>query len=175
MCPSTEADLGDGLGPAADFFRLHVPLCLGTDGQTSTSVLDEARRLEMHERLRLQQRNVLGRREGDCVAAHLLTMATRVGATALGIDTGALKPGRWADLVSFDLTDPALAGADADSVLSALLFSADGRAVRDVMVGGQLVVRDGHHPLTRSCCTEYEALCNELFGSVPGGKASDVD
>ena len=166
ICPSTEADLGDGLSPAGNLYHLGVPLCLGTDGATLSSVMAEAARLEMHERLRVEERNVLGTGEGDAPARRLLHMATTVGATALGVDTGIMRPGKWADFVSYDLTDPALAGADDPSLLSMLMFSSDNRAVRDVIVGGKFVVEEGKHPLTRECTTSYNRLVNKLFKSA---------
>ena len=165
MCPSTEADLGDGLGPAATLHALGVGLCLGTDGQTMSSILSEARRVEMHERLRLQQRNVLGRQEGDSVAAQVLKMATHNGATSLGIETGSLRGGRWADFTSFSLKDSALLGADEWALLPALIFSSDSRAIRDVMVGGKFVVQDGIHPQARETADDFTDLCEALYPS----------
>lgn len=167
ICPNTEADLGDGLGPVGTLFKLGVPLCLGTDGQITTSILAEARRLELNERLRVEQRNVLATGEGDAPATRLLHMATSNGATALGVDTGAMRTGKWADFVSFDLNDPSLAGADEHSLLSMLMFSADNRAVRDVIVGGKFVVEEGRHPLARESANAYAKLVNKLFKAAP--------
>src|SRR5690606_14474604 len=138
ICPSTEADLGDGLGPAADLHRRGVPLSLGTDGQTSSSILAEARRLEMHERLRLGRRNVLGAEPARAV----LAAATEDGARALDVACGRLAVGCWGDFVCYDLDDPPLAGWDDDSLLASLMFSADTRAVTDVIVAGRVVVED---------------------------------
>ncbi len=163
VCPTTEADLGDGLLPAGQLAKRGVPLALGTDGQTSSSVLAEARRLEMHERLRTEKRNILAGRDGK-VAAKLLKCATLAGASALGLSVGSIARGYWADLVSYDLDDPHLAGADDDSLLATLLFSADSRAVCDVMVGGRWIVQDGYHHLAHVSREAFAKVASRVFG-----------
>ncbi|MEZ4271752.1 MAG: amidohydrolase family protein [Myxococcota bacterium] len=165
LCPSTEADLGDGMAPTRDFLRAGISMSLGTDGQTQTSILGEAARLEMHERLRLQQRNVL-QTQNEQPAQVLMRAATVGGAEALNIEAGEIRPGLWADLVALDLKDPHLAGADDDTLLDTLMFSADSRCVRDVFVAGRRVVKDGQHqdaPISRDA---FARLCDKLFASV---------
>ena len=174
FCPTTEADLGDGIGPAGELFRRGVSLCLGTDGQVQPSILAEARRLEMHERLRSQQRNILARGEGDAPAKHLLAAASLHGATSLGVDTGLLHPGRWADMITLDLQDPTLAGADDHFLASHIVFSADSRAVRDVCVGGKWVVEDGHHRLAGDSAVAYNKVVSRLFRQSPPGSGASV-
>ena len=120
--------------------RAKVPLCLGTDGQTRSSILEEARLLEMHERLHVEKRTVLSRAEGDEPARYCLDAATKFGARSLGLETGELAEGLWADLCAFDLDDPHLVGLDDDSLLAGIIYSADSRALTDVMVGGEWVV-----------------------------------
>lgn len=167
FCPTTEADLGDGIGPANTLFQLGVPLCLGTDGATTLSILQEARGLEMQERLRLEARNVLVRGPGESPATHLMKIVGHNGALSLGLDNGSLQPGQWADFVSFDLDDPALVGTDAAALPAALLFSADQSAVRDVVVGGRWVVESGQHPLQGESATTYARLAERLFEQSP--------
>ncbi len=162
VCPSTEADLGDGLTPAADFHARGVPLCLGTDGQTLSSIVEEARRLEMHERLRLERRNLLAG-PTQAVAPVLLRAAGETGAAALGLKAGRIAPGMCADLVSYSLDDPTLAGADDDTLLAALMLSADSRALRDVMVAGRLVVEDGQHADAAASGADFTILARRLF------------
>lgn len=163
VCPSTEADLGDGLGPIAELYGRGVPFALGTDGQTLSSVLAEARRLEMHERLRLERRNVLAREPGNSTASAVFTAATRGGARSLGLMAGRVEPGAHADFATYDLDDPALAGCDDASLLAALVFSSDSRAVRDVMVGGRFAVRDGEHAQAEASVRALSALGRQLF------------
>lgn len=162
VCPSTEADLGDGLAPVSRLFEGQIPICLGTDGQTLCSILEEARRLEMHERLSTQRRNVLAREQGQEVAQNVLVAATRSGGYSLGLPVGRLAPDAWADAVTYDLNDPSLAGCDDDSLLAAIVFSADSRAVRDVFVGGVRVVADGEHPRAAKITRAYAATAARL-------------
>ena len=167
ICPSTEADLGDGLGPVAELFNARVPLSLGTDGQTLLSLTEEARRLEMHARLQHEKRNLLTRTAGDQSAKACFDAMTKGGAQALGVETGTLKPGEHADFVTYDLDDPTFAGCNSDeALLAALILSADSRAVRDVVVGGRHLVRDGKHTATQETRRAYDSLCRQLFAQA---------
>jgi len=127
------------------------------------SILEEARRLEMHERLRTESRNALVLEEGDSSGATVFKAATVNGARSLNISAGELVPGKWADVVAYDLSDPHLAGVDNTSLLDALIFSVDTRALSDVMVGGQWVVRDGVHEMTERSCLEFSEVTSKLF------------
>lgn len=162
ICPSTEADLGDGLVDAATLHHHGVPLCLGTDGATLSSVLAEARRLEMHERLRSEQRNVLG----EDTAATIFEAATRRGAASLDVAVGQIAKDHWADFVAVDLNDPHLAGCDDASLLATLMFSADSRAVTDVIVGGRFVVQEREHALSETSVRAFGEVCGKLNAQV---------
>lgn len=157
VCPSTEADLGDGITPASEFLAAQAGLALGSDGETVASLIDEARRLETHERLRLERRNVLSTSSEPEVATHLLRAATVGGAKSLGVEAGLWSPGAWADLIAVDLNHLALAGCDDEALPAALVLSTAGDVVRDVIVGGQFVVRDGAHPKAAETAKAYRA------------------
>lgn len=174
VCPSTEADLGDGLVPAKAMFNAGVTMCLGTDDHTGMSILEEARLLEMHERLRTRQRNVLCQGPNASVAARLLEMATVNGAKSLGIETGALRYGKWADLVTYDLNDVTLQGVDGWSLLPALMFSGSAMRVRDVMVGGEMVMQEGTHRLLKESAAAYHTLARDVFRDNGDSATSDT-
>lgn len=125
FCPTTERDLGDGLGPASELAAAGVPLCLGSDSHAVLDPFEEMRALEMHERLRHGVR-------GRFPAGALL---------AAGTDGAALAVGAPADLVALDTRSVRTAGADPDGVL----LAAGAADVRDVVVGGDPVVRHGAH------------------------------
>jgi formimidoylglutamate deiminase len=163
VCPSTEADLGDGILETTALLKAGVPLSLGTDGQTLSSVLEEAKRLEMNERLRTEKRTALVFNEGEDAAEPCLTAATVGGAQALGLDAGSLSPGLWGDLMSVDLDDPHLAGLDDSSLLAGIIFSADSRAVKDVMVGGKWIVRDGTHVLQTETARAFSRVVDKIY------------
>jgi formiminoglutamate deiminase len=133
MCPTTERDLADGVGRA----RAHRgPVCLGSDQHAVVDPFEEARGLEMDERLTSLQR-------GRFTPTELVTAATSAGYAALGWDGGSFRPGAVADLVAVRLDSPRTAGADP----AQLLLAASAADVTDVVVGGRQVVRAGRHAL----------------------------
>jgi formiminoglutamate deiminase len=139
LCPTTERDLADGVGPARALCDAGARLALGTDSNAIIEPLEEARAVELDERL------VTGVR-GNHEARMLLQAATRGGYESLGwSEGGSLREGGLADLVAFRLRGVRLAGTSADYALGALVFAGAAADVNDVMVGGRFVVRDGAH------------------------------
>ena len=140
LCPTTERDLADGVGPARALAAAGSPLCLGTDSNAVVDLFEEARAVELDERL------VTGRR-GHHDPAALLAAATSAGMDALGWDAGRLAPGRLADLVTVGLGSVRLAGARPAEAVDQLVFAATAADVTSVVVSGRQVVRDGRHLL----------------------------
>ncbi|WP_349570449.1 formimidoylglutamate deiminase [Azotobacter salinestris] len=145
LCPTTEANLGDGLFPAGDYLAHGGRFGIGSDSQVSVSVVEELRWLEYGQRLRDRRRNRLARPGQPAVGAVLYQAALGGGAQALGQPVGALEAGRRADLLVLDGDDPYLASAEGDLLLNRWLFAGSDRQVRDLMVAGRWVVREGHH------------------------------
>jgi formiminoglutamate deiminase len=141
FCPTTEADLADGIGPARRLASAGCPLTLGSDSHAVIDLLEEARRVEMGERLASQER-------GHFTAAELASAATAAGHASLGWpEAGQLAPGALADLVTVSLDSPRTAGADPDSALESVIFGASAADVTDVVISGRDVVRDRRHVL----------------------------
>ncbi len=138
MCPSTERDLGDGVGPAARLAHAGCPLALGTDAHSVIDLFEEARGVELDERL------VTGRR-GIHDPAALLTAATEGGSAALGWAGGAIRPGLHADFIAVSPDSVRLAGWRPENGVAGLVFAATAADVTDVVVGGIRVVEDGVH------------------------------
>jgi cytosine/adenosine deaminase-related metal-dependent hydrolase len=139
LCPTTERDLADGIGPGRALADAGARLCLGSDSQAVIDLFEEARAVELDERLRTEQR-------GHFDAAELLTAATATGHTALGWpDAGRLAVGARADLVTVRLDTVRTAGYD--DPLVAVLFGAAAGDVTEVVVDGRLTVHDGQHLL----------------------------
>ncbi|HYZ99512.1 MAG TPA: formimidoylglutamate deiminase [Acidimicrobiales bacterium] len=144
LCPTTERDLGDGVGPAARLAAAGSPLSLGTDSHAVIDPFEEARLAELHERL-------VRRRRGGLGAAALLAAATSGGCRALGwadggAPSGGLVPGAPADLVVVDRASARLAGLDlARHGAAGVVFAATAADVTDVVVGGRTIVRDRAH------------------------------
>ncbi|MFC0037417.1 formimidoylglutamate deiminase [Actinomadura rayongensis] len=137
LCPTTERDLADGLGPSGDLVRAGAPLCVGSDQHAVVDLLEEARAVELHERLRTGER-------GHFRASALLAAATWHGHAALGWPSaGRLEPGAHADLVTLRLDSPRTAGC-APSPETAV-FAATAADVTTVVASGREIVRDGRH------------------------------
>jgi formiminoglutamate deiminase len=139
MCPTTEADLADGVGPAGALAAAGCPLSLGSDSHAVIDLLAEARGVELGERL------VSGQR-GNHRAAGLAVAATVAGHACLGWpEAGEIVPGMLADLVTVGLDSPRLAGTHAATALESVLFAGTAADVRNVVVDGQDIVAGGRH------------------------------
>ena len=145
LCPTTEANLGDGIFPAVEFVEAGGRFGIGSDSQVSVNPVEELRWLEYGQRLVHRRRNLLASEHSPSTGRFLYEHAARNGARALGHASGALTPGRRADLVVVDSTLPALEGRHGDEMLDTLVFAGNANAVRDVMVAGRWRVRDGRH------------------------------
>ena len=186
-CPTTERNLGDGVVPADLFFDARVPVALGTDSHAQIDLLEDARELEYHLRLKTLRRNVLaparvgneldesrgevglaargddGRDPVSALAARLFECATAGGARSIGAPAGEFRPGAAADFFAFDLDDPSVAGASGEDLLPAVVFSLSRAAVREVAVGGRLVVEGGAHPAQDEIVSRFDALQKRLW------------
>ncbi|MFI6523017.1 formimidoylglutamate deiminase [Spirillospora sp. NPDC050679] len=141
MCPTTERDLADGIGPARDLRDAGAPICLGSDQHAVIDLFEEARAVELNERLRTRER-------GHWTAGGLLATATSNGHYALGWpEAGRLEPGAYADLVTVAMDSPRTAGAAPGFTAEAAVFAATNADVRNVVVSGREVVREGRHLL----------------------------
>lgn len=145
LCPTTEANLGDGFFPAVDFADQGGRWGIGSDSHVSLSVVEELRWLEYGQRLKHERRNRLHGPNTKHVAGYLYRAALDGGAQALGQKMGAIAPGNRADLVVLDGQHPLLAHVSGDDILGRWLFAGLNRMVKDVMVGGQWVVQGGRH------------------------------
>jgi len=139
MCPTTERDLADGIGPADALQRAGSPLSLGSDSHAVIDLFEEARAMELNERLRTHVR-------GHWTASALLRAASADGHAALGRpDGGALEPGAPADLTTVALDSVRTAGPVPRLGAEAAVFAATAADVRHTVVAGRHIVRDGRH------------------------------
>ncbi|MCY3611635.1 MAG: formimidoylglutamate deiminase [Gemmatimonadetes bacterium] len=178
LCPTTEANLGDGLFPLRSFAAGGGSFGVGTDSHVSRSPVEELRLLEYGQRLASESRAALGdagetgnpapRSGGTGGAAlsgaggALLRHAWRDGSRALAVDGGSIEHGMRADLVVLDADHPALVGRRGRAVLDSWIFSGTDNPVRDVMVGGEWVVRDGRHPREEAVGRAYARAARRL-------------
>ncbi|WP_314174556.1 formimidoylglutamate deiminase [Streptomyces winkii] len=139
MCPTTERDLADGIGPAPRLERAGATLSLGSDSHAVVDLLEEARALELDERLRTRTR-------GHWTAAQLLRAATEDGHAALGWpESGRLEAGMLADFTTVSLDSVRTVGPAPRMAAEAAVFAATAADIRHTVVAGRHVVRDGHH------------------------------
>ena len=141
MCPTTERDLADGIGPAGRLADAGSPLVLGSDSNAVIDLFAEMQGLELDERL------ATGRR-GRWTASELLVAASAQGHEALGWDAGGrIAAGALADLVTVSLDSVRLAGWDTERLAEHVVFSATAADVTQVVASGRTIVVEGHHRL----------------------------
>jgi formiminoglutamate deiminase len=141
LCPTTERDLADGIGRARAMAQRDIPLALGSDSHAVIDLFEEARAVELDERLASGTR-------GGVTATQLLTAATSAGAYRLGWpDAGRLAVGQHADFVTLTLDSVRLAGTRPDDLVDATVFAATPADITHVTVAARPVVADARHLL----------------------------
>jgi formiminoglutamate deiminase len=159
MCPTTERDLADGIGPAGRLRNAGAPICLGSDQHAVIDLFEEARAVELDERLVTRQR-------GHWHAGELLAAATSNGHYGLGWpEAGRVEPGAYADLVTVSLDSVRLAGTKREFAAESAVFAATAADVRHVVVSGRQIVLDGRHQLIddvpRALTTAIDAVTGD--------------
>jgi formimidoylglutamate deiminase len=162
LCPTTEANLGDGLFPLEDFLAAGGRFGIGSDSHISQSAVEELRWLEYGQRLLHQRRNVAVSAGERNVGDFLWQGALQGGAQAAGRPVGAIAPGRRADVIVLDDDHPNLFGLALDEVLGTFVFSGNDNLVKDVMVGGQWVVRNQQHVAQQAIAARFKQTLAEL-------------
>ena len=145
LCPTTEANLGDGVFPAHSFLDAGGVFGIGSDSHVSISVAEDLRMLEYSQRLSHHRRNALADGPGESTGRSLFNRALKGGEQALQQNSGEIAIGRRADIVVLDPEHPSMLCRAKDQALDAWIFSAGNAAVRDVYAGGRHVVRQGRH------------------------------
>jgi formimidoylglutamate deiminase len=163
LCPTTEANLGDGVFPAAAYLGAGGAWGIGSDSHISVDAAEELRLLEYTQRLAQQRRNVLVGRRGGPVADHLWLGAVAGGARASGRAIRGLAVGEQADLVVLDGSG-VLGGLAPAQTLASHVFAHTGpSAVRDVFVAGVPRIRDGEHALQHRAARQFVATRSALL------------
>ena len=161
LAPTTEADLGDGTFAARTFIDHGGAFGIGSDSNAQIDPFAELRQLEWSQRLSRLERNVLARTELP-VGHFLHGLAAVAGGQAIAQPVGGIARGLRADFVVLNPDDPALTGQSMSDILDAAIFAPCRQPVRDVMVAGRWVVRDGHHADEDTTLANYRTALARL-------------
>ena len=162
LCPTTEANLGDGFFNAVDYFAAGGRWAIGSDSHISIDPVEELRWLEYGVRLGTRGRNVLVSDQQRHTGRHLFDGAVSGGAQACGRLLGRIESSYRADFVVLDQEHPRLHGRHENSLLDSWIFSGNDNLVRDVYVGGRKVIDKGHHPDEARIADDYRATLDAL-------------
>ena len=164
LCPITEANLGDGIFPAAEFAALHGSYGIGTDSNVLIDAAQELRLLEYTQRLTHRARNVMALGEGRSTGRALFESALAGGSRALGLPISGLHIGAAADLISLDSNHEALTSRAGDALLDSWIFAAHIPAIDCVWRYGRKVVSGGRHRQRDEIASRYRASLQRLLG-----------
>ena len=169
ICPSTEANLGDGLADLPRWLEHGVPLSIGSDSHVTRDALEELRWLDYGQRLALQRRNVAAAPAAGqpSTAGHLFDRVQRAAAAACGEPAWGLLRGARADALVADPQAAPLLGLPPARTLDALVFSSPARPWRDVMVAGRWVVRGHLHARAAPIAEAFVAAMQRLWAGNP--------
>ena len=164
LCPTTEANLGDGIFPASRYLAAGGRFGIGTDSNVSISVAGELRQLEYSQRLRDRARNVIGG-EAPSTGRALFEGAIQGGSQSLGVDRGTagIRVGASADFFSLNTDAPMLAERGEDALLDSLVFAAPPDAIEGVWRAGEQWVLQGRHVAREDAARAWRAALKRLL------------
>ena len=162
LCPVTEANLGDGIFPAARYLAAGGGIGAGTDSNVLIDAGAELRALEYSQRLALRRRAILASNTTASVGERLFDATLAGGAQALGVKTG-LRVGAPADMVSLDTDHPSLAAAGERALIDAWLFAARAGAIDTVWRAGRVRVTRGRHVAADAVAARYRPVLARLL------------
>ena len=165
LCPTTEANLGDGLFALPGYLREGGRIGIGSDANVALDPFEELRLLDYGQRLLHRKRNPSLPDQDAGIGAVLWRRALGGGAAALGSPTGRLAPGTRADLIAIDTDRAGLAGRTGERLLDSLIFAPARDAVRDVMVGGAWMIKDRRHGFEDDLAASYRAAIAEIMAA----------
>ena len=169
LCPTTEANLGDGVFPMDDWLDVGGRWGVGSDSHVTVNAAEELRLLEYSQRLTRRRRNLVATEACPHVATALVLGAVSGGAAASGRPIGGLAPGQRADVVVLDGGHPAIAGLPSAEALDAHVFASHrGSAIDAVFVGGRQVVERGRHALHADAAAAFVRARAALLAGVLG-------
>lgn len=162
ICPLTEANLGDGIFPTAEYLKQGGQFAIGSDSHIGINVADEIRLLEYAQRLTKNERAVLVSENCSSVGQYLFSKAAADGAKAINQNTGSIQVGKRADLLVLDNEHPSLFSKTKSRILDAAIFACNQLPIKDVYVAGKRVVESGSHKMESDVIEKYKAVLQRL-------------
>jgi len=168
ICPTTEANLGDGLTDVAAWLNAGTEIAIGSDSHVTRDWREELRLLEYGQRLQHRARNIAASpaTRQSATAERLFGRVVGGGAAAAGHTSWGLTAGARADALVVNASEPALLGIPLSRTLDALLFSSPPQLFRNVMVAGRWVIRDGEHDASRDIASNFEDSMRGLWSDL---------
>ncbi len=166
LCPTTEANLGDGVFPAGPYLAQGGRIAVGSDSNIRISLAEELRMLELSQRLHLRRRVVLA--DADCPSngRNLYSRAAAGGAAAIGRNAGAIAAGKLADFTALRDDLPLLCHPDPDRTLDAWIFGMEQSCVGDVWSAGRHIVREGRHVAREGIAQRFRTALDRLRAAL---------
>lgn len=162
LCPTTEANLGDGIFPAVAFEKENGRWGVGSDSHVSLSIVEELRTLEYGQRLRDQQRNRLYRPAQNSIGDNLFKQAILGGNQACDVTFGLAK-GNRADFMVLDESHPFVAASESKDLLNRWLFACNENLIKDVFVAGKHTIKNFHHEQEESSRLAFTQVIKKVM------------
>ncbi|WP_286263470.1 formimidoylglutamate deiminase [Thalassotalea atypica] len=162
ICPTTEANLGDGIFPSTEFIAEGGTWAIGSDSHISVNPVEELRWLEYAQRLIKQQRAILATPKQPSVGRHLWQHAAKGGGQSCGLQLGEIAIGQQADLLVLDSELLSCYANSDQHLLDSLVFASQQPAIDDVMVNGQWVIERKQHKLAEQSQAQFAQLLGRL-------------
>lgn len=163
ICPTTEANLGDGIFPLANYMACGGRIAIGSDSHVCRSPIEELRLLEYSQRLSKRRRTIACSDSSPHVGTTLWAEVAKGGYSALGVKAGEIAEGSRADIIVLDAEHPALAAKPSEHIFDSLIFAGGEGSISHVMVSGEWQVRDGRHNKQGEITERYTATMRELM------------
>lgn len=162
LCPTTEANLGDGLFPLKTFMDGSGHIGIGSDSHISVSLVEELRLLEYCQRLSVQQRNIATSLEEVHTGTNLYRQALIGGAKASGFNNGEIEIGKRADIIVLDRNAATLLGTPDNHIIDRFIFNGNQNSIEHVFVAGEQVIKNQRHVNEGRIYEEFKAVINRL-------------
>ncbi len=162
ICPTTEANLGDGIFPTTEFMAKQGTIAIGSDSHISVNPVEELRLLEYAQRLIKQQRAILATTKTPSVGLNLWQKVAKGGAQSTSSNTGELAVGKQADILVLDQDKLNCFATGEKYSLDSLIFASQNNCIKDVMVNGQWVIENHQHPLEQDTQNRFSDLLAKL-------------